>query len=141
MVVAGTDPNPLVSGQGLAYLRSRGITVEVGLLGAQAHELNIGFFSRMTRQRPWVRLKIAASLDGQTALGNGVSQWITSAEARADGHAWRARSCAVLTGMVPYMDLGKAADPLAYAPWRSLLPADCSPLPARPRCSRSAAAT
>ena len=117
VVVAGTDPNPLVSGQGLAYLRSRGITVEVGLLGAQAHELNIGFFSRMTRQRPWVRLKIAASLDGQTALGNGVSQWITSAEARADGHAWRARSCAVLTGMGtirednPMLDVREVATP------------------------------
>jgi len=69
------------------------------LLGAEAQELNIGFISRMTRGRPWVRAKLAASLDGRTALANGESQWITSAEARADGHAWRARACAILTGV------------------------------------------
>ena len=68
--------------------------------GAQeATELNIGFFKRMTTGMPWVRLKVAASLDGQTALLNGISQWITSAPAREDGHAWRARACAVLTGI------------------------------------------
>jgi diaminohydroxyphosphoribosylaminopyrimidine deaminase/5-amino-6-(5-phosphoribosylamino)uracil reductase len=68
-------------------------------LAIQSRELNIGFFSRMIRKTPWVRMKIAASLDGKTALSNGVSQWITSPEARTDGHAWRARSCAVLTGI------------------------------------------
>lgn len=108
VVVACTDPNPLVSGRGLAHLRAQGIAVELGLLAQQAQELNLGFFSRMTRQRPWVRMKFAASLDGQTALGNGVSQWITSPQARADGHAWRARACAVLTGIGTI----KADDPL-----------------------------
>jgi diaminohydroxyphosphoribosylaminopyrimidine deaminase/5-amino-6-(5-phosphoribosylamino)uracil reductase len=69
------------------------------LLAAEAQELNIGFISRMTRGRPWLRLKVAASLDGKTALNNGVSQWITGPDARRDAHAWRARSCAVLTGI------------------------------------------
>ena len=99
VVVAESDPNPLVSGQGIARLRAAGVQVDVGLLGEEAHELNIGFFKRMTHGTPWVRMKIAASLDGQTALENGVSQWITSAPARQDGHAWRARACAVLTGI------------------------------------------
>lgn len=98
VVVAMTDPNPLVAGQGLARLSAAGITVETGLLEAEAHELNIGFVARMTHGRPWTRLKIAASLDGRTALNNGKSQWITGPEARRDVHAWRARSCAVLTG-------------------------------------------
>ena len=99
VVVSVLDPNPLVSGQGIARLRDAGVQVDVGLLSTQAHELNIGFFKRMTHGTPWVRMKIAASLDGQTALENGVSQWITSAPARDDGHAWRARACAVLTGI------------------------------------------
>ncbi len=99
VVVAEGDPNPLVSGQGIARLRAAGVQVDVGLLGAEAHELNIGFFKRMRHGTPWVRMKIAASLDGQTALENGASQWITSAPAREDGHAWRARACAVLTGI------------------------------------------
>ncbi|MEY2804659.1 MAG: hypothetical protein RL657_1995 [Pseudomonadota bacterium] len=98
VVVAVTDPNPLVSGAGIAHLRAHGVQVDVGLLAEQARELNLGFFQRMTLGRPWVRLKIAASIDGQTALNNGVSQWITGEAARADGHAWRARACAVLTG-------------------------------------------
>ena len=99
VVAAMPDPNPLVAGQGLARLAAAGIATECGLLEAEAHELNIGFVSRMMRGRPWLRLKIAASLDGRTALANGVSQWITSPEARRDGHLWRARSCAVLTGI------------------------------------------
>jgi diaminohydroxyphosphoribosylaminopyrimidine deaminase/5-amino-6-(5-phosphoribosylamino)uracil reductase len=98
VVAAVEDPNPLVAGQGLAKLRAAGIQTQCGLLTDEARELNIGFFSRMQRGKPWVRLKTAASLDGKTALRNGVSQWITSAEARKDGHEWRARACAVLTG-------------------------------------------
>jgi len=103
VVATNTDPNPLVAGQGFARMRAAGIDVQVlppdDPLAIQSRELNIGFFSRMIRKRPWVRMKIAASLDGKTALLNGVSQWITSPEARADGHAWRARACMVLTGM------------------------------------------
>jgi diaminohydroxyphosphoribosylaminopyrimidine deaminase/5-amino-6-(5-phosphoribosylamino)uracil reductase len=99
VVVAEGDPNPKVSGQGIANLRAAGIQVDVGLLSKEAHELNIGFFKRMTKCTPWVRMKVAASLDGQTALENGVSQWITSSQARDDGHSWRARACAVLTGI------------------------------------------
>jgi diaminohydroxyphosphoribosylaminopyrimidine deaminase/5-amino-6-(5-phosphoribosylamino)uracil reductase len=99
VVAAMQDPNPLVAGQGLARLAAAGIAVSCGVLADAAHELNIGFFSRMQRGLPWVRLKTAASLDGMTALHNGESQWITGPEARADGHAWRARACAVLTGI------------------------------------------
>jgi diaminohydroxyphosphoribosylaminopyrimidine deaminase / 5-amino-6-(5-phosphoribosylamino)uracil reductase len=99
VVVAIEDPNPQVAGQGIARLRASGVQVDVGLLGEEAHELNIGFFKRMTHGTPWVRMKVAASLDGQTALENGVSQWITSVPARDDGHSWRARACAVLTGI------------------------------------------
>jgi len=99
VVAAIGDPNPLVTGQGFARLRAAGIDVQVGPGGAESRELNIGFFSRMVRQTPWVRMKLAASLDGKTALDNGLSQWITSPAARADGHAWRARACAVLTGI------------------------------------------
>lgn len=98
VVAAMRDPNPLVAGTGLEKLRAAGVDVASGLLEAEARELNIGFVARMTRGRPWLRLKIATSLDGRTALNNGVSQWITGAAARRDAHAWRARSCAVLTG-------------------------------------------
>ncbi|MBU3647411.1 MAG: bifunctional diaminohydroxyphosphoribosylaminopyrimidine deaminase/5-amino-6-(5-phosphoribosylamino)uracil reductase RibD [Limnohabitans sp.] len=99
VVMALQDPNPLVAGQGTERLRAAGIQVDVGLLSDEAHELNIGFFKRMVQGTPWVRMKVAASLDGQTALENGASQWITAAPARDDGHAWRARACAVLTGI------------------------------------------
>ncbi len=103
VVATNTDPNPLVSGQGFARLRAAGVEVEIlsqdDPMAIQARELNIGFFSRMIRKTPWVRMKIAASLDGKTALANGTSQWITSPMARTDGHAWRARSCAILTGI------------------------------------------
>ena len=104
VVASIADPNPLVAGQGFARLRAAGIEVEVGPGAAESRELNIGFFSRMVRGTPWVRLKTAASLDGTTALANGASQWITSPAARADGHAWRARACAVLTGIGTVLD-------------------------------------
>jgi diaminohydroxyphosphoribosylaminopyrimidine deaminase/5-amino-6-(5-phosphoribosylamino)uracil reductase len=104
VVSAVTDPNPLVAGQGLARLRALGVQVESGLLGEAARELNIGFFSRMVRGRPWVRLKAATSLDGRTALNNGTSQWITGEAARTDGHAWRKRAGAVLTGVGTVLD-------------------------------------
>ncbi len=99
VVVAVQDPNPKVAGQGVAQLRAAGIEVVSGLMEAAAHELNIGFFARMTRGTPWLRCKIAASLDGRTALKNGVSKWITGEAARQDVQHWRARSCAVLTGI------------------------------------------
>lgn len=103
VVVALPDPNPLVGGEGIARLRAAGITVDVlppdDPAAVAARELNIGFLSRMVRGLPWVRLKVAGSLDGRTALPNGSSQWITSPEARADGHAWRKRAGALLTGI------------------------------------------
>ncbi len=103
VVVAILDPNPLVAGKGVQQLRDAGIEVEVLPVdhpeAIASRELNIGFFSRMIRRVPWVRMKVAASLDGVTALANGQSQWITSPAARDDGQAWRARSCAVLTGI------------------------------------------
>lgn len=99
VVAAVGDPNPLVAGQGLARLQAAGIDVACGVLEQQAREMNIGFMSRMKRGKPWVRMKAAASLDGKTALHNGASQWITSAQARNDGHWWRARACAILTGI------------------------------------------
>jgi len=98
VVAAMQDPNPKVAGSGFAKLREAGMVIEHGLKENEAGELNIGFVSRMARRRPWVRMKIAASLDGRTALANGESRWITGEAARADGHRWRARACAVLTG-------------------------------------------
>ena len=117
VVASLNDPNPLVGGRGFARLRAAGVEVEVGPGAAESRALNIGFFSRMVRGTPWVRLKVAASLDGTTALANGASQWITSPEARADGHAWRARACAVLTGIGtvlhdnPRLDVREVATP------------------------------
>ncbi len=99
VVVAMADPNPLVAGQGLARLAAAGIDTACGLLESAARRLNPGFIHRMTHQRPWLRIKTATSLDGRTALANGVSQWITGNEARLDAHRLRARSCAVLTGI------------------------------------------
>ena len=99
VVVAMGDPNPKVSGRGFAALRAAGVEVDSDLLEDEARELNVGFVSRMTRGRPWVRLKVAATLDARTALANGESQWITGEAARADGHRWRARACAILTGI------------------------------------------
>lgn len=99
VVAAMEDPNPRVNGQGLDRLRAAGIDVRCGLLQQEATELNIGFVSRMARGLPWVRLKVAASLDGRTALPDGTSQWITGEPARDDGHRWRARACAILTGI------------------------------------------
>ncbi|MYZ53889.1 bifunctional diaminohydroxyphosphoribosylaminopyrimidine deaminase/5-amino-6-(5-phosphoribosylamino)uracil reductase RibD, partial [Malikia spinosa] len=103
VIVALADPNPLVGGQGIARLRAAGIQVELlpteHPLALASRERNIGFLSRMTRGLPWVRMKMAASLDGTTALSNGASQWITAEAARTDGHAWRKRAGAILTGI------------------------------------------
>ena len=99
VVAAMQDPDSRVAGSGFARLRAAGIQTESGLMQDEARALNVGFVARMSRGRPWVRMKIAASLDGRTALANGQSQWITGPEARRDGHAWRARACAVLTGI------------------------------------------
>jgi diaminohydroxyphosphoribosylaminopyrimidine deaminase/5-amino-6-(5-phosphoribosylamino)uracil reductase len=98
VVVAAEDPFPQVDGRGMARLRAAGIAVDVGLMREAARELNIGFFSRIERGRPFVRVKLAMSLDGRTALGNGESKWITGEAARADVQRWRARSSAILSG-------------------------------------------
>jgi diaminohydroxyphosphoribosylaminopyrimidine deaminase/5-amino-6-(5-phosphoribosylamino)uracil reductase len=98
VIAAMPDPNPVASG-GAERLRAAGIAVEFGLLADQSRALNPGFIARVTRGRPWMRMKIAASLDGRTALADGRSQWITGAEARLDGHCWRARADAILTGI------------------------------------------
>jgi diaminohydroxyphosphoribosylaminopyrimidine deaminase / 5-amino-6-(5-phosphoribosylamino)uracil reductase len=117
VVVAIEDPNPQVAGRGIARLRAAGIEVEVvgGEWGRASRELNIGFFSRMLRGKPWVRMKVAASLDGRTALANGTSQWITGEAARADGHAWRKRAGAVLTGIGTVRDDDPRLDVRAVA--------------------------
>jgi diaminohydroxyphosphoribosylaminopyrimidine deaminase/5-amino-6-(5-phosphoribosylamino)uracil reductase len=99
VVAAMRDPNPHVAGRGLVALAAAGIVTECGLMLAEAADLNAGFISRVSRGRPWVRLKLAASLDGKTALANGASQWITGPAARRDGHRWRARACAILSGI------------------------------------------
>ena len=98
VVAAMNDPDPKAAG-GADRLRAAGVTVEPGLLEDEARELNVGWLHRLRYGRPWIRVKVAASLDGRTALENGASQWITGEEARADGHRWRARACAILTGI------------------------------------------
>ena len=99
IVVATTDPNPRVNGEGLVRLKQAGIHVETGLMEKQARDINKGFFSLHERFRPWVRLKSAASLDGKTAMASGESKWITGSSARIDGHKLRAQSAAILTGV------------------------------------------
>jgi diaminohydroxyphosphoribosylaminopyrimidine deaminase/5-amino-6-(5-phosphoribosylamino)uracil reductase len=99
VVVAMQDPFPRVAGEGIARLRAAGLEVIVGPGAVQARELNIGFLSRVVRGTPWVRMKVAVSLDGRTALPDGTSQWITAEPARRDGHAWRRRAGALLTGV------------------------------------------
>lgn len=123
VVYALDDPNPLVNGGGAAALRAAGITVESGLLAAEAADLNPGFLMRMRAARPFVRLKLAMSLDGRTALPSGVSRWITGQEARADVHAWRARSSAILTGV---------GTVLADDPQLTVRGADGEPAPRQP---------
>jgi len=125
VMVAMTDPNPLVSGKGIERLRTAGIDVRCGLLESEAKAINLGFISRMTRGLPWVRLKIAASLDGKTALSNGQSQWITGPLARADGHHWRAQACAILTGVGTIKEDDPALNvrdvPTERQPWRIIV--------------------
>ena len=125
VVMAIEDPNPLVAGGGAAQLRAAGSAVETGPCAEAARELNIGFFSRMRRGRPWVRLKAAMSLDGRTALADGTSQWITGEPARTDGHAWRKRAGAVLTGVGTVLDDDPRLDvrfvPTAHQPLRVVI--------------------
>lgn len=97
--IAMQDPNPLVSGQGIQKLKEASIEIEVGVMEVQAQQLNLGFISRMTKKLPYVRAKLAVSIDGKTALHNGKSQWITGDAARADAQYWRASSCAIVTGI------------------------------------------
>ncbi|MDQ6917069.1 MAG: bifunctional diaminohydroxyphosphoribosylaminopyrimidine deaminase/5-amino-6-(5-phosphoribosylamino)uracil reductase RibD, partial [Pseudomonadota bacterium] len=98
VVSAMKDPHPIAAG-GEETLKAAGVSVETGLLEDDARELNLGWLQQLRRGRPWIRVKVAASLDGRTALENGASQWITGPDARADGHRWRARACAILTGI------------------------------------------
>lgn len=97
VVYANGDPNPQVDGSGASRLRAANVIVQTGLMAQEGEELNLGFFARMRRKRPWTRVKLAASLDGRTALASGESRWITSAEARADVHRFRAESAAILS--------------------------------------------
>ena len=127
VVVAAEDPFPQVAGRGMGKLRAAGIAVEAGLMREQARELNIGFFSRIERGRPWVRVKLAMSLDGRTALANGESKWITGEAARADVQRWRARSSAILSGSGtvladnPRLTVRLPAGDAFTPPWRVLL--------------------
>jgi diaminohydroxyphosphoribosylaminopyrimidine deaminase/5-amino-6-(5-phosphoribosylamino)uracil reductase len=126
VVYAAQDPNPQVSGKGAEALRQAGIAVESGLLEAESVDLNIGFMKRMTYGRPWVRLKLAMSLDGRTALANGASQWITGEAARNDVQHWRARSSAVMTGVGtvladdPRLDVRLPPEKPEDEPWQPL---------------------
>jgi diaminohydroxyphosphoribosylaminopyrimidine deaminase/5-amino-6-(5-phosphoribosylamino)uracil reductase len=147
VVAAMTDPNPLVAGSGISMLTLAGIAAEVGLMENEARALNPGFVSRMTRQRPWVRLKTASTLDGKTALANGASQWITGEAARADVQRLRARACAILTGSgtvladnprlnVRDFDIGR--EPLRVVVDSALrTPVDAAILPALVACHRA----
>jgi diaminohydroxyphosphoribosylaminopyrimidine deaminase/5-amino-6-(5-phosphoribosylamino)uracil reductase len=133
VVAAANDPNPNVNGGGFEKLRAAGIAMDSGLLREPARELNRGFFSRMERGRPWVRIKLAMSLDGRTALANGESKWITGEPARNDVQRWRARSSAILTGsgtmLADNPRLTARLDSLSsyaiggegYKPWRIVL--------------------
>lgn len=125
VVIAMGDPNPHVNGRGLARLRAAGIAVTTGVCADEALEINAGFVARMSRGTPWAWVKMATSLDGRSALHNGVSQWITGDAARADGHAWRARSCIVLTGMGTVLKdnprLNVRGVPTARAPRRAVV--------------------
>lgn len=146
VVVALGDPFPQVAGAGIARLRAAGVRVDMADadIATAARELNIGFLSRVQRGRPWVRMKIAASLDGRTALANGASQWITGPEARADGHAWRRRAGCVLTGIGTVLDDDPRLDvrlvPTALQPMRAVLdsrlrtPPGARLIPAPGRC-------
>ncbi|WP_092401268.1 bifunctional diaminohydroxyphosphoribosylaminopyrimidine deaminase/5-amino-6-(5-phosphoribosylamino)uracil reductase RibD [Candidatus Ichthyocystis sparus] len=99
VVISSLDPNPLVCGKSIEKLRSSKITTQIGLLSDKAIALNCGFFKRMLYGKPWIRLKMAFSLDGRTALSSGESQWITNEKSRKDAHHWRARSCGIITGI------------------------------------------
>ena len=125
VVAAVKDPDPRVAGRGLARLEAAGVEVISGVLEEEAREMNLGFFSRLQKGRPWVRIKAAASLDGRTALENGQSQWITSLKAREDGHHWRARADAILTGIGTVLDddpqLTVRAVPVARQPRRVIV--------------------
>lgn len=125
VVVAAQDPFPQVAGKGIEKLRAAGIAVESGLMHEAAREINLGFFSRIERQRPWVRVKLAMSLDGRTALANGESKWITGEAARADVQRWRARSSAILTGAGTVLAdnplLTVRMDAPHASPWRVIL--------------------
>jgi diaminohydroxyphosphoribosylaminopyrimidine deaminase/5-amino-6-(5-phosphoribosylamino)uracil reductase len=121
VVMATQDPDPRTAGQGVARLKQAGIAVATGVRENEARAINRGFISRVTRGRPWTRMKIAASLDGKTALMNGSSQWITGEEARNDGHHWRARACAVLTGIGTVRDDDPRLTVRAVATWRQPL--------------------
>lgn len=143
VVASMADPNPLIAGRGFARMRAAGIDVEVGPGAQGSKALNLGFLSRMVRGVPWVRLKVASSLDGVTALPSGASQWITAEAARKDVHAWRARACAVLTGIGtviaddPRMDVRGVDTP--RQPWLAIVdsqlrtPADASLFQVRDR--------
>jgi diaminohydroxyphosphoribosylaminopyrimidine deaminase / 5-amino-6-(5-phosphoribosylamino)uracil reductase len=134
VIVALGDPHPQVAGEGLRRLRAAGIAVQTGLLADESRELNIGFLSRIERGRPFVRLKAACSLDGRSALEDGRSQWITGPAARADGHRWRKRAGAVLSGIGtvladdPRLDVREV--PTARQPWRVIVDASLQTPPA-----------